>query len=345
MKTDALKEAAIVDTAMSACATGVFTINEVLVTDGYTVVVDMVDIASFSAAYQVLAQVGQSATETGGDSASEEAVSGETVSAEPMSTESVTEDLVVVEALTDSRAPDSPVGSEPAPEPAMLVSLNRLILAGESLSFEDQTVDPPVKLALLSPELDVTGIAPGQAGELSFNAIHGKDHQTLTVTGTIEPSVPDLNMDIVLNDFDLFTLGGYSDDRIRSGQFSIESGIRLSDDALKSENQRNVPGLIMSEEGSGDAMPIAAALSLLKDKDGNIDLEVPVEDRLDELSVDVNGILGKALSNAATRTAVTYAKFALQPFGGILRAKDLASGLKNPSAGHSVCRRPASVGN
>lgn len=340
MKTDALKEVAIVDTAMSACATGVFTINEVLVTDGYTVVVDMVDIASFSAAYQVLAQVGQSATETGGDSASEEAVSGETVSAEPMSTESVTEDLVVVEAW----APDSPVGSEPAPEPAMLVSLNRLILAGESLSFEDQTVDPPVKLALLSPELDVTGIAPGQAGELSFNAIHGKDHQTLTFTGTIEPSVPDLNMDIVLNDFDLFTLGGYSDDRIRSGQFSIESGIRLSDDALKSENQRNVPGLIMSEEGSGDAMPIAAALSLLKDKDGNIDLEVPVEDRLDELSVDVNGILGKALSNAATRTAVTYAKFALQPFGGILRAKDLASGLKNPSAGHSVCRRPASVG-
>ena len=55
MKTDALKEVAIVDTAMSACATGVFTINEVLVTDGYTVVVDTVDIPSFSAAYQVLA--------------------------------------------------------------------------------------------------------------------------------------------------------------------------------------------------------------------------------------------------------------------------------------------------
>ena len=113
-----------------------------------------------------------------------------------------------MEASTDSQATDSPVGSEPAPEPAMPVSLNRLILAGEPLSFEDQTVDPPVKLALLSPELDVTGIAPGQAGELAFNSIHGKDHQTLTVTGTIEPSVPNLTMDIVLNDFGLFTVGG-----------------------------------------------------------------------------------------------------------------------------------------
>ncbi|MEM7363938.1 MAG: DUF748 domain-containing protein [Pseudomonadota bacterium] len=314
----------VADTAMSADVAGSMSISELIVSDGNAVVIDEIDIAALSASYKILAQ---------GVNDVEPPTSNPTANVEEESPPSAPEDLPATESDAEeeigalAEVSEAEINSEAS---TISVSLSRLTLNGESLSFEDQSVDPPVNLVLLAPTMEVSGIAPGQAGEILFNATHGKEHQTLSLSGTVEPSLPDVDIKVTLSDFDLFTVGGYSGDRIRSGQFSIESGIKISGDALTSENQLNVRGLMMSDEGSGDAMPITAALSLLKDKDGSIDLAVPVEGQLDELSVDVNGILTKALSNAATRTAVTYAKFALQPFGGILLAKDLASGLNKP---------------
>jgi len=71
-------------------------------------------------------------------------------------------------------------------------------------------------------------------------------------------------------------------------------------------------------------MPLDAALSLLRDKDDTIRLELPVSGDLDDPSVGVAGVVRKALGRGLRATAISYAKFALQPFGAVVAVVQLA---------------------
>jgi hypothetical protein len=111
----------------------------------------------------------------------------------------------------------------------------------------------------------------------------------------------------------------------------MASALDLSGDELVADNQLSIAALRISDAQSGDQdLAVSTALGLLRDKDDNIQLDVPIQGRLHELSVDVSNIVQLAVRNAATQAAFTYAKFALQPFGGLLLAKDLAKGLATP---------------
>jgi outer membrane protein OmpA-like peptidoglycan-associated protein len=68
----------------------------------------------------------------------------------------------------------------------------------------------------------------------------------------------------------------------------------------------------------GIGMPIDAALALMKDKKGNITIEVPVSGNLEDPNFAIGPAFRKAMLQAVKKGSVTYAAYVLQPYGSIL---------------------------
>jgi hypothetical protein len=71
------------------------------------------------------------------------------------------------------------------------------------------------------------------------------------------------------------------------------------------------------------AMPLDKALDILRDSDNVISLEIKLAGRLNELQVDSRQVLNKALGNSMKYAVISYAKYAIQPFGMLATASEV----------------------
>jgi hypothetical protein len=85
-----------------------------------------------------------------------------------------------------------------------------------------------------------------------------------------------------------------------------------------------------AENRKGNGTSAALALYLLKDKKGNIELNVPIETDLENFSIGTQDIVSKASRGAAQKAALNYAKLVLQPYGSLLLLKDIAGVIAKP---------------
>jgi len=65
-------------------------------------------------------------------------------------------------------------------------------------------------------------------------------------------------------------------------------------------------------------MPMDSALSLLRDKDNNIRLKLPVSGDVADPKFDLGDAINQAVGKAMRVTAVSYLKFYFQPFGAMI---------------------------
>ena len=79
-------------------------------------------------------------------------------------------------------------------------------------------------------------------------------------------------------------------------------------------------------------MPLDTALNLLRDKDDNIELEVPVTGDISSPQFSFMSIINKAIIKATGTTAISYLKYVLGPYGLAIGATEIgykmASGIR-----------------
>ena len=107
--------------------------------------------------------------------------------------------------------------------------------------------------------------------------------------------------------------------RIERGKLSFDVAYQLADRQLHAENRLVLDQLTFGEKvdsPSATSLPVQLAIALLKDRDGVIDINLPIGGSLDDPAFSVGGIIVKVLVNLITK-AVT-APFALigNLFGG-----------------------------
>ena len=106
---------------------------------------------------------------------------------------------------------------------------------------------------------------------------------------------------------------------IEKGRLSFEVAYLLENRKLEAQNRLVLDQLTLGEKiesPSATTLPVRLALSLLSDRNGVIDLNLPIGGSLDDPEFSVGGIIIKVLVNLITK-AVT-APFALlgSMFGG-----------------------------
>ncbi|WP_178861865.1 DUF748 domain-containing protein [Thiomicrorhabdus cannonii] len=157
---------------------------------------------------------------------------------------------------------------------------------------------------------------------------------TLSSQGQLQPLNPELDVNLQsriegLNLVDLSPASrqfvGYD---IASGQLSANFDTQIKNQQINAENTLKLNKLELkaadadksAEFQQGLSMSLDAALGLLRDKEDNIKLKLPVKGDLSNPDFDLQHVINTALSGAMKTATKTYLLLALQPFGAIALA-------------------------
>jgi uncharacterized protein involved in outer membrane biogenesis len=216
---------------------------------------------------------------------------------------------------TAAAAPPTPAAS-PAPVP---VKIGKVILQGGDIAFTDLFIKPNYSADLSEIGGSVTGLS-SQLDTTADVVLSGHFAKTapVEIRGKVNPLIKDLYLDLkaTVRDIELGPLTPYSGKYVG---YAIEKGKMSFDVAYKIEhrklaaanrlvlNQLTFGGKIESPQAT--KLPVLLAVALLKDRNGVIDVNLPVSGSLDDPKFSIGGIVVRIIFNLIEK-AVT-APFAL----------------------------------
>jgi uncharacterized protein involved in outer membrane biogenesis len=217
-----------------------------------------------------------------------------------------------------------PVASEPASGPGLEVS--RVVINDGDFSFTDRSISPQARAAIREFGGTLTGLSsanPGR-GELELKANVGGTGP-LAVNGRIDPFGAQMSIDtkLTLAHFDLQPfgpyVGKYAGYELARGNLTLDITTRIAEQRIDMANAVTLDQFTFGRAtNSPDAtrLPVRLGLALLKDLDGRIELNVPVDGRLDDPGFHVGAVVVRVIVNLLTKAAVSPFSLLGSMFGG-----------------------------
>jgi hypothetical protein len=216
--------------------------------------------------------------------------------------------------------------SSPRKEPAPDIRIGAVTLQGGAVDFTDQSIRPKFLAKMSALGGRVSGLSSRENTKADV-LLRGKldGYAPLEIKGQINPLQKDLyvNLQAVFKGMDLSPVTPYSGKylgyEIAKGKLSFDLKYHIDRRKLDSQNVIFIDQLNLGEKvDSPDAtkLPVSLAVSLLKDRNGQIKLDIPVAGTLDDPEFSVWRIVIKVLLNLLAKAAT--APFALlgSLFGG-----------------------------
>ncbi|HJV70783.1 DUF748 domain-containing protein [Ideonella sp.] len=224
-----------------------------------------------------------------------------------------------------SAAPAAAASAASAAEPALDLSIAGLQLANGSVDFSDHFIRPNYSAALSELNGRVGAFRTGTR-EMAAIELRGRVAGTgqLEIRGALNPMAKPLALDVQAraSELELAPLspyaGKYAGYAIERGKLSMDVSYRIdADGRLEAKNQIVLNQLTFGDRiDSPDAtkLPVLLAVALLKDRNGVIDLNLPIGGSLNDPQFSIGGVVVKLIVNLLTK-ALT-APFALLAGGG-----------------------------
>lgn len=229
---------------------------------------------------------------------------------------------VATQPPSSARASGAPTGDSP-PLP---VKIGRVTLQGGSINFTDNFVKPNYSASLRKVGGRIDGLSSAQ-GTLATVDLRGSydDVAPLTVSGSLNPlaATPFLDIQAEVKGVELTSLSPYSAKyagyAIEKGKLSLFVKYRLENRQLKAENRVFLDQLTFGDAvDSPDAtkLPVTLAVALLKNRRGEIDINLPVSGSLDDPQFSVGGLIVKVILNLLTKAITSPFALLGSMFGG-----------------------------
>ena len=204
---------------------------------------------------------------------------------------------------TPATASSAPIVTNQGTAPQ--ISIGRITLQSGNISFSDQFVKPNFSADLTGVTGAISAITAERAGVVDVQGrIDGSG--ALEIAGEVNPLARTLYLDIKgsARDIDLPTMTPYSAKyvgyHIDKGKLSIKFAYRIEDQQLTADNNLVLDQLTFGERiDSPDALniPILLAIALLKDRNGIIDINLPIAGSLDDPAFSLGSVLVRVFSN------------------------------------------------
>ncbi len=198
---------------------------------------------------------------------------------------------------------------------AVPISIGEVSLKNFGVRFTDKKISPNFSTRLDLSSLKVTGLSSKSFKAADITAkgqING--HAPLAISGKINPLKKDLflNMKFDLSDMDLSPFSPYSGKYIgrdiEKGKLNLNLAYRIDKKQLDSQNKVLLDQFTLGRSvDSPDAigLPVGTAVALLKDRQGQINLDLPVSGRLDDPEFSVWGVILQSLKNILVKAATS----------------------------------------
>ena len=188
-------------------------------------------------------------------------------------------------------------------------AINKFIINDGILDYSDNLTGEQFDYHLSKIEIDSDSIQSDSQWINIYSDMLLNERGTLKAKLGINPTdYTNLNLDMVVENFLLSDLNIYSKHyvghNILQGDFYYYANTKIINSDLFSENQLLVKNVsVENVKGGLFSLPLKFALFLLKDKNGDVNLNVPVRGDLNDPSISVGKIVWTTLKNKITGTA------------------------------------------
>lgn len=199
-----------------------------------------------------------------------------------------------------------------APSSERRIAIGKINLQGGNVNFSDFFIKPNYTANLTGFQGTISELKPETPGDIE---IHAKldNAAPVDIVGKINPLAKDLTLDIKVDatDIELSPMSPYSGRYIgygiEKGKLTFNVQYKIENRKLSAENKFVLNQLTFGDKvESPDAtkLPVLLAVSLLKDRNGVIDINLPIGGSLDDPKFSVGGIVWQLILNILVK-AVT----------------------------------------
>jgi uncharacterized protein involved in outer membrane biogenesis len=192
------------------------------------------------------------------------------------------------------------------------IRLGKITVQGGNVRFSDFFIRPNYNANLTGVGGAVSEMTPATPGDVE---LHGKidNAAPVDIAGRVNALSPELFVDLKAEarDIELPPLSPYSIKYagygIERGKMSVKLKYLIENRKLAAENNLYLDQLTFGEKvesPTATKLPVLLAVALLKDRNGVIDIDLPISGSIDDPQFSVWGIIGRVILNLLTK-AVT----------------------------------------
>jgi hypothetical protein len=191
------------------------------------------------------------------------------------------------------------------------ISIGSIVLENVGAVLTDRSISPVVNLGLETLSGTVSGLSSEELARADLD-LHGTliGGTQMAIKGKINPLIEDRYSDIEMTfkDFNLTAVspysGKYAGYKLSKGKLSFDLKYKVSQSELSGENimvldQLNLGDKVESEDAL--KLPIPLAVSLMKDRNGVINIDVPVSGNLNDPKFSFGRVISQAIVNVLTK--------------------------------------------
>ncbi len=210
--------------------------------------------------------------------------------------------------------------------PSKNIRIEQVTLQDGRIDFQDKSVKPEFSMHLTEIGGRVSGLSADQNTTADVE-LRGKlnDYAPLEITGKINPLRDDLFVDIKarIKDMDLSPTspysGKYAGYDIEKGKLSLDVKYSISKRKLDSQNNIVIDQFTFGDKVDSPQathLPVKLAVALLKDRTGQIKLDLPVTGSLDDPKFSVWQVIVHIIVNLIAKAATSPFALLGAAFGG-----------------------------
>lgn len=206
------------------------------------------------------------------------------------------------------------------------IRIGTVTLSDGILEFSDHHLNRDFSTTMLNMGGRISGLS-SDAGSTADVDLRGnlENHSPLKISGKLNPLAKDLflDMQIRFSDIELSPLTPYSGTYlgyvIDKGKLSLGMKYKVENKVLTAENKVFIDQFTFGDKvdsSKATSLPVRLAVALLKDKNGEIHLDLPVSGRTDSPKFSVWGVIGQVLKNLLVKAATSPFALLQAGFGG-----------------------------
>jgi flagellar motor protein MotB len=207
-------------------------------------------------------------------------------------------------ATAESKAQNSAGAKSETP-----VHIGKIYLQQGNINFNDRFIKPNYRANLTALAGQIGPLYPGKSGKIDVRGMVGKT-APLHIHGTIDPFSAQLLMDLVaqVKDIDLPPFSPYSGKyigyEIEKGKLSADVNYQVENGALTADNKIFLDQFTLGEKVESEnavSLPLDLAITLLKNRRGEINLHLPLKGSIDDPDFNLGDIVFNAFTNMISK--------------------------------------------
>jgi hypothetical protein len=205
------------------------------------------------------------------------------------------------------------------------IRIDTITLRGGTINFTDESIRPRFTSNIFELAGRVAGLSSKKhAGEIKLKGTYDR-YAPLEITGKINPFKDNLFVDLKADfkDMDLTSVspyaGRYAGYTIEKGKLSFQLEYLVEKNKLNAKNNVFLDQFTFGdrvESPEATKLPVRLAVSLLKDRRGEIRLDIPVSGELSDPKFSIGGLILKVIVNLLAKAATSPFALLGAVFGG-----------------------------